>query len=153
MQRNRDARGCWEQRSDWCASKKPICIANTENSLDHVKGWQSVYKDCKNAELKKSLNLFHKYTKSIYNYEGFTSLMYISHHSWYTILGMSKVARAIFAPLNIRSPGYTMDTSGSFIITVFFKISFWEWAKTPWTTGKLFIALWLTLVQKQKVMW
>ena len=35
--------------------KNQFVFANTENSLDHVNGWQSVYKVCKNAELKKNI--------------------------------------------------------------------------------------------------
>ena len=33
--------------------KNKFVFANTENSLDHVNGWQIVYKVCKNAEMKK----------------------------------------------------------------------------------------------------
>ncbi|XP_061168122.1 uncharacterized protein LOC133177047 [Saccostrea echinata] len=35
--------------------KNKFIFANTENSLDHVNGWQSVHKVCKNAEMKKNI--------------------------------------------------------------------------------------------------
>ena len=70
--------------------------------------------------------LFHNIPSKYINNEGVDTSYVTScirHHSSYTILGMSKVARAIFAPFNIRSPRYTMNmdnsrSTRSFVFTV-----------------------------------